>query len=208
LVKIESKLIVLGIMVSVTGLLFGSVASAHVVVRPAEVLTAGFHTFTVGVPNEKEIPTVSVELVMPSGLNNVKPTQKSGWTIEIEREGEGLESPVKSVTWLGNNIEPGLREEFSFSAQAPAEQTELNWKAYQAYSDGSVVAWDQDPSSANTGQSVNPYSITKVVSTSNKDASSQMADSSAGTSANRAFYVALSALIVSFLALFLSTKRK
>jgi uncharacterized protein YcnI len=35
------------------------------VVKPNEVKVAAFQTFTMGVPNEKEIPTTAIRLVIP-----------------------------------------------------------------------------------------------------------------------------------------------
>jgi uncharacterized protein YcnI len=135
-------------------------ASAHVVVRPKEVGVAAFQTFTVGVPNEKDIPTVAVRLIIPEGLKHVSPNVKPGWTIDVKKEGEGEQVVVTEISWTGGSIPQEMRDAFDFSAQAPAEKTEIAWKAYQTYSDGTVVAWDQEPSEA---EGSTPYSTTTVV---------------------------------------------
>ena len=46
----------------------------------------------------------------------------------------------------------------------PGQATELDWKAYQTYGDGTVVHWDQKPAGSDdsTGNA-GPYSVTKVV---------------------------------------------
>jgi uncharacterized protein YcnI len=147
------KKIVLGAFVALA-LLTPLTASAHVVVKPDVVGVAKYQTFTVSVPNEKEIPTVVIKLVLPDSLESATPTVKPGWKIEVNG---------KEVTWTGGSIPAGQRDDFSFSTKVPAEPTELAWKAYQTYEDGTVVSWDQNPAEVNSNKEGTPYSITKVV---------------------------------------------
>lgn len=155
---------------------------AHVVVRPNEVGVGAFQTFTVGVPVEKDVPTVGLRLVIPEGVGHVTPNVKQGWTIEIKTEAEGMkgdilntgeEAPrrVSEIIWTGGFIPAGQRDEFLFSAQVPAEETTIAWKAYQTYEDGEVVAWDTDPKTISEETedkegdhaAKQPYSETKIV---------------------------------------------
>jgi uncharacterized protein YcnI len=62
----------LATMAAVFSLAVG-VASAHVVVKPAEVGVAARQAFTVGVPNEKDVPVVKLRLVVPDGVKSVTP---------------------------------------------------------------------------------------------------------------------------------------
>lgn len=135
-----------------------AVAFAHVVVKPAQVATASFQTFTTGVPNEKDMDITGLRLVIPAGLNYVSPTVKPGWTIETKKDGGN----VTEITWSGGSVPAGQRDDFTFGAQAPAKTTTLAWKAYQTYADGSTVAWDQKPDSTDS-EDGSPYSETKVV---------------------------------------------
>lgn len=164
----KRSLIVAGLITSFMLLGVGSI-QAHVVVRPKEALTAAFQTFTIGVPNEKEIPTIGMRLVMPEGLNHVSPNVKPGWKIEIKKTGEGEEAKVTEVIWSGGSVPAGQRDEFLFSAQAPASPTTLQWKAYQTYSDGTVVAWDQESGEMVHNEEANsesgPFSTTEVRTT-------------------------------------------
>jgi hypothetical protein len=57
-------------------------------------------------------------------------------------DGDEKVERVSEISWTGGNIPAGQRDEFLFSAQAPASSTTIPWKAYQTYADGSVVAWD------------------------------------------------------------------
>ncbi len=135
-------------------------AFAHVVVKPAEAKPAAFQTFTMGVPSEKPLSTISLRLVLPSGLKHVTPNVKPGWTITVIKDATGNPTEIR---WRGGRIPKEQRDEFLFSAQVPASSTTLLWKAYQTYSDGSTVSWDADPSVQSSDFSKQgPYSSTKV----------------------------------------------
>ncbi len=138
---------------------------AHVVVKPDIVKPAVYQTFTVNVPNEKEIATVKVRLMIPEGLKSVQPTTKLGWNVNIIKDGEN----VKELEWTSGQIANGFRDEFGFSAKVPAEEKKLVWKAYQTYQDGTEVAWDKvsadsgSHSASDTKEKVDtPASITNI----------------------------------------------
>jgi uncharacterized protein YcnI len=133
-------------------------AFAHVAVKPAQVGIGTFQTFQTGVPNEKDIAVTGVKLVIPAGLNEVSPNVKPGWEINVVKDGD----TVKEIDWTGGSIPAGQRDDFVFSAQAPAKASTIAWKAYQTYADGSVTAWDQKPDGKH-GVDSTPYSETKVV---------------------------------------------
>jgi uncharacterized protein YcnI len=146
-------------------------ALAHVVVKPSEVGIAAFQTFTVGVPNEKDTPTVAMKLLIPNGVKSVSPNVKTGWTIDVKRAGEGEERRVTEIDWTGGSIPAGQRDEFLFSAQVPSSETTLSWKAYQTYADGTVVSWDTQPNAQMSDEEkdkmeergTGPLSQTKVI---------------------------------------------
>lgn len=212
--KITQKLSAIGVLVGVATLLVGNSASAHVVVKPAEVVTAGFQSFTVGVPNEKEIPTTSVRLDIPKGLKYVSPVQKPGWKITIEKEGVGESATVKSITWSEGVINDGFRDDFAFSAQVPAEVTEIRWNAYQTYSDGTVVSWDKESTGDghdDLGENTGPFSVTKVVSETASDAAVKKAEqvaSDAKRVSNAAFVVGIGGVLVGLTAIHFASRKK
>ncbi|HJQ07940.1 MAG TPA: DUF1775 domain-containing protein [Candidatus Saccharimonadales bacterium] len=215
--KFGKKLAGFGVGISALALSFVGVASAHVTVRPGEALTGAFMTFNVGVPVEKDMPTTAVKLEVPAGLGHVIPTVKSGWTIQVEKEGSGEEAVVKSITWSGNEIGAGYRDDFTFSAKTPDKATELQWKAYQIYSDGNVVAWDltedKQPKKADGSPDFSksgPFSVTKVTSetaadTANKHAHDNAHD--AQSTAKWALYVGIAGIILAFVAIFFATRK-
>jgi uncharacterized protein YcnI len=144
-----------------------SSAFAHVVVKPSEAAPSSYQTFVVAVPNEKDIATIKVRLVIPDGVESVKPTQKIGWQANLKKEGE----IVKEIEWASGVIPKDFRDEFSFSAKTPAKEGDLVWKAYQTYQDGTEVPWDQVTNEKHSEKSdhknsgekkENPASVTKV----------------------------------------------
>jgi uncharacterized protein YcnI len=157
-------------------------ASAHVVVKPNTAGIGAFQIFTMGVPSEKPIATVSLRLMLPDGLNFVTPNVKPGWKVEVKTRATGKKitdddgmtvdemKPVE-IDWTGGSVPAGQRDEFSFQAQVPATPATLVWKAYQTYQDGSVISWDQDPSAGqpkdakgnNDFSKVGPFSRTNIV---------------------------------------------
>jgi uncharacterized protein YcnI len=157
-----------------------AVAMAHVAVQPGEVGVGKSQVFSINVPTEKESPTVGLRIVLPSGLQEVMPTVKAGWQATTKTTGEGDKMEVTEISWTGGSIPAEQRDEFSFSAQVPAEATTLQWKAYQTYQDGSVVSWDQTPTGSDDAEGdKGPYSTTKVVNdlaatTTNDDKSNQV----------------------------------
>jgi uncharacterized protein YcnI len=147
--------------------------SAHVVVKPNQVGVGAFQTFSVGVPNEKDVPTTSLRLIIPDGLKYVSPTVKSGWIIETKKSGEGEDAKITEISWTGGIIPVGQRDDFSFSAQVPSSKTTIAWKAYQTYEDGTLVSWDQNPDSIknlsdsqkeeNEKKGLGPFSETNII---------------------------------------------
>jgi uncharacterized protein YcnI len=163
---------IIGISAGLLGvLMLAAPAFAHVVVKPNQVGVAAFQTFTMGVPNEKDNPTVALKLLIPDGLKSVSPNVKPGWKVDIKKTGDGEDAKVTEIDWTNGSIPAGQRDDFVFSAQVPSDETTINWKAYQTYSDGKIVTWDQEPKTnmtdadreemEKTGKG--PYSQTKVV---------------------------------------------
>lgn len=191
-------------------------AFAHVVVKPAEVGVGKFQTFTMGVPVEKDIPTTGLRLVLPEGLNYVSPNVKPGWTINVKKDGAGEEAKVTEISWTGGSIPAGFRDEFMFSAQVPAEAGPLNWKAYQTYSDGEVVSWDQDPNAPKPSMApggdddggMTPYSVTKVINDLKESSDSKQIMSDNKEQSNLPLLLSVVAVILSGFSLALALRKK
>jgi uncharacterized protein YcnI len=211
---IVNKFFMAGFIIGAATLLIIGSASAHVTVKPSETLIGGFQTFTINVPNEKDTPTTSIKLVVPTGLQHVTPTQKAGWSIDTEKTGAGEQAVVTAITWSGGQIADGFRDDFTFSAQVPEKPGELQWKAYQSYSDGTVVSWDK-PESNHGHDSENPnegpFSITRVVSETAEVTTAKKSDQAAADAkviANRSLYLAAAGVAVGLAGIFLAILKK
>ncbi len=116
---------------------------AHVIVFPSKVGIAKLQTFDMTVPTEKDKPTVAVKLLIPQKVTDVVPNAKQGWNINLVKNGDN----VTEIDWTNGSLAPGQRDDFYFEAQVPPIPATLYWKAYQTYSDGTVVSWDINPES-------------------------------------------------------------
>jgi uncharacterized protein YcnI len=137
-------------------------ASAHVTVAPDRVGVGVQQLFQISIPSEKDgsLSTMSVRLVLPKGLMDVTPIIQPGWKITTQKTGED----VVEINWAGGEIPAGQGAIFSFLAQVPPLASSLIWRAYQTYSDGSVISWDQVPAvGRGDNDSVTLYSDTQVI---------------------------------------------
>ena len=196
--NLMSKVIVSAVTIGVFALFLPASAYAHVTVKPTEVLSGEYQTFTTSVPNEKDVALTAIRLVIPRDVKSVTPTVKQGWEIDTKKTGED----ITEINWSGGTIAAGLRDEFTFSAKVPANKEEIVWKAYQTYQDGSIVAWDQKPtedhSHAITDETKGPYSVTTV---SDEAVAAKEGSSESDLSSMAAFVLSGVAIILSVIAI-------
>jgi uncharacterized protein YcnI len=125
----------------VLALLQAGVAAAHVTVYPLETTQGSYEKFAVRVPNEKDIPTVKVEVRFPTDAVSISRFEpKPGWKYEIAKDEKGN---LTGVTWTatGDGLLPTEFAEFYMQGKVADQATQITWKAYQTYKDGSVVEW-------------------------------------------------------------------
>ncbi|WP_307719836.1 YcnI family copper-binding membrane protein [Paenibacillus kobensis] len=121
-------------------LMFAGMASAHVTVQPPQVAAGTYQVMAVRVPSEeKGVNTVKVQVKVPAEINVSRVEPKEGWKYELEKDAD---SKITSITW---SSEVGLSEteftEFRVSGKVADDAKQLQWKAYQTYSDGTLVEW-------------------------------------------------------------------
>lgn len=136
--------------------LFAGLASAHVTVQPPEVPANSYQVFTVRVPSEsKGVNTVKIQVKVAEGAAVTRVEPKQGWTYELEKDANDA---IIGVTWTTEGA--GLSEteftEFRMSGKVNEDAQELVWKAYQTYSDNSLVEW------VGADGADKPASVTKV----------------------------------------------
>ncbi|MGG1690088.1 YcnI family protein [Heyndrickxia ginsengihumi] len=192
--------------------IYSATASAHVVVTPNTSAPGAWETYTMKVPTEKKVPTVKITLKMPDGvqLESYQPVQ--GWNVKLAKDSSGK---VKNITWTatGKGIGVDQFQQFSFVAANPDKQGSAAWDAYQYYKDGSIVEWTGNE------KSDTPHSITKITTSATTlntvtahdqhQTSSDHSNMNDTSSKNITLTLAIIAVILSILSLFVSfIKRK
>ena len=131
---------------------FAGLASAHVKVFPAEVTKGSYEQFTIRVPSEKEdAKTVMVKLRVPEGVSISRTEPRTDWSEVLEKDANGK---ITSITWKaaeGMGLSSTQFTEFKILGKVNKDATKLSWKAYQTYSDKSVVEWVGAPDSDTPG---------------------------------------------------------
>mgnify|MGYP005996606111 CR=1 FL=1 len=199
--------------------LFVGAASAHVTVQPQETSQGSYEFFTVRVPSEKEdVQTTKVEVKFPEEVNITRFEAKPGWTYEVQKDDTGK---ITSATWTteGEGLTGSEFVQFTMQGKVGDEATEIKWKAYQTYSDGSVVEWVGAPDAEKPASvtAVNPadgsghgHGGTSAESTNDHSAAGNLEnDVEAKTaSSNVPLFLSIAALIAGLLALFFSLRKR
>ena len=113
-------------------LIFASLASAHIRIAPTESTAGARETYTMRVPNEKQVSCSKIEGEFPAGLEIYDFEFKPGWKIDFKKNDKGK---IIGATWTGKMM-PYEFVEFGMLGINPKEGTELVWKFVQYYDDG------------------------------------------------------------------------
>ena len=180
--------------------------------NPKEAVV-GFQNYQVKVPNEKDVPTVSVRLVVPEDVEVTGVMPIPTWThTELREEASKTQNQVedheheslgriKEITWSGGRINPGEFMVFNIATRYQGEPKDLVWNAYQTYQGGGVVSWDS------TNQE-NPAPKVKVLTESRIDALTKSASQEKENDNGVDSILAPLALILSIAALTIAMKGK
>jgi uncharacterized protein YcnI len=131
-----------------------SIALAHAVVFPKTSTPGAYEKYVLRVPNERDVPTLKVELHFPTGLRVVSFGDVPGWKLEVLTDSA---QRITGAVWTG--VLPKERFiEFPFVAVNPKDSTSLSWPTYQTYSGGETVEWISADTASKT-----PVSSTLIV---------------------------------------------
>lgn len=137
-----------------------SAALAHAVVYPKVSQPGAYEKYVLRVPNERDVPTIRVEIHFPSGLRVVSFSQVAGWELTVLRD--SAQSIIGAV-WTG--VLPKERFiEFPFVAVNPKDNSSLTWPTYQTYQGGERVDWTGPDSSKSPASSTIISAATVAVS--------------------------------------------
>jgi uncharacterized protein YcnI len=123
------------------------IASAHVSVSAPGAAQGGYTVLEFRVPTESDTASTTAVTVELPGLASARTEAIPGWTATTQKDSGDL---VTSVTWTANpgaGVPPGEFQRFVVSAGPLPAQDEVEFPATQTYSDGSVVDWNQAPTS-------------------------------------------------------------
>jgi uncharacterized protein YcnI len=143
------RLVIVGALGAVLGLLTAAPAFAHAEMSPPIALAKTLQLFTLAVPTEKEnATTTEVSLTLPSGFSIDSFVPSPGWKREVQQTGSGENAVVQKVTWTGGKVPTDDDSVFQFLATASDAKT-YTFGVRQTYSDGSIVDWSGAESSDN-----------------------------------------------------------
>jgi len=170
---------------AIVALLVPSLASAHAVVFPKTSSRGAYEKYVLRVPNEKDVPTIRVEIRFPAAVRVVSFGDVAGWQLEEIRDSANA---VVGAVWTGT-LPPERFIEFPFVAVNPKEDAQLVWPVYQTYSSNERVEW--------TGPA-----------DSERPASSTTIDASTGSGGGKlSIYLAGIAVLLSLVSLGLALRR-
>jgi periplasmic copper chaperone A len=149
-------------------------AAAHVQVTPAQVAPGDSATFTVLVPNERDVPTTKVQLKIPVDVIPFSFEEVPGWERTLAVASQG---PIDSVTWTGS-LPAGSFVRFTFLASSPEAEGTLTFPAVQTYEDGQEVAWIGPPDSEEPAPTVE---VTAAAAAANAGGEDEEGAETAGT---------------------------
>jgi uncharacterized protein YcnI len=168
-------------------LLIPAIAFGHAVVFPRTSTTGAYEKYVLRVPNERDVPTLQVELRFPAEVRVVSFNEVAGWKLRVLTDSA---QRIVGAVWTG--VLPKERfVEFPFVAVNPKTDATLTWPTYQTYEGGERVEWT-GPDSSKT-----PVSATVI-----------SASSAGQSSSSAAFYLSIAAAVLSLLSLGLGLRHR
>jgi uncharacterized protein YcnI len=140
-------------------LLISSLMGARAVVFPKTSTPGAYEKYSLRVINERDVPTLQVEIRFPPGLRVVSFGDVPGWKLQI------LTDSAHSITgavWRGV-LEREHFVDFPFLAVNPKDSVSLSWPTYQTYEGGERVEWTSPDTSSKTPVSTTLISDPTVV---------------------------------------------
>jgi uncharacterized protein YcnI len=215
--RLVGRVIVAASGVGVAAVLAASAAAAHVHVIPDNTASGGDAQLTFRVPSEEPVAkTTRVVLTLPTDrpLPSVSIKPVPGWTATVTEgplpkpvvvDGTTLTKAPRTITWTASPasaLGPDQYQDFSIAVAPLPSPGELAFPVDQAYSDGTVVHWDQ-PSPAGKPEPDHPVPAF-VVTAAAADASpapAHVVSPASSTSDQLARWLAAAALVVAVLGL-------
>jgi uncharacterized protein YcnI len=150
-------------------------AWAHVTLSPSEAPKGSDAVLTFNVPNEMDNATTTklvVNFPIDHPIADVLVEPVAGWTSSVQTthvatpihtDSGDVTDAVKNVTWTATNggVPKGGFQQFSVSVGLPSDGESLEFDAFQTYSNGQTVAWNQQ-TPENGPEPDNPAPVLKL----------------------------------------------
>jgi len=176
------------LMLALLAMIVPAVALAHAVVYPKTSRPGAYEKYVLRVPNERDVPTIRVELHFPEGLRVVSFSDVPGWNLQVLTDSA---KAIIGAVWTG--VLPKERfVEFPFVAVNPKESTSLSWPTIQTYQGGEVVNWTSPDTASKT-----PVSATTIDDTSTPSTGGSQSP----------VYVSIAALLLALMSLGVALRR-
>lgn len=147
-------------------------ASAHVTVNAPNATQGGYTVLTFRVPTESATASTTglkLQLPLDQPLASALVQPKVGWSVKVTShklptpiktdDGEVTEAPSE-IDWTATSatggIKPGEFDGFLVSAGPLPKAATMVFKVIQRYSDGSQVAWIEQPAAGSTTEPKHP----------------------------------------------------
>ena len=123
-----------------------SIVFAHAVVFPRTSTPGAYEKYVLRVPNERDVPTLKVEIHFPESLRVVSFGDVAGWKLQVLTDSA---QRVTGAVWT--SVLPKEHfVEFPFVAVNPKDSTSLAWPTYQTYQGGETVQWTSPDTASKT----------------------------------------------------------
>ena len=134
-------------------LLTSSLVGARAIVFPKTSTPGAYEKYSLRVMNERDVPTLQLEIHFPAGLRVISFGDVPGWKLQVLTDST---QRITGAVWRGV-LERQHFVEFPFLAVNPNDSVSLSWPTYQTYEGGERVEWTSPDTSSKT-----PVSTTLV----------------------------------------------
>lgn len=127
-------------------LLLSSMTGARAVVFPTISTPGALEKYSLRVINERDVPTLKIEIRFPGGLQVISFGDVAGWKLQILTDST---QRITGAVWTGV-LERQHFVELPFIAVNPKNSTSLSWPTFQTYQGGERVEWTSPDTSSKT----------------------------------------------------------
>jgi len=127
-------------------LLLSSISGARAVVFPTTSRPGALEKYSLRVINERDVPTLRIEINFPDGLQVVSFGDVPGWKLQILTDSAHR---ITGAVWTGV-LERQHFVELPFIAVNPKNSTSLSWPTFQTYQGGERIEWTSPDTSSKT----------------------------------------------------------